>query len=169
MNTQEIYIFGALGGGIIILLFWAIFLQINLRKLKRNQEILFQGKKAKNLEELIMDQQTALLNLSKQSKRLFEITDHLTTASNLSLSKVGMVRFNPFKNLGGNQSFSVAFLNNHLNGLVITSIYHEDNSRFYCKTIIGGKSHKKYPLTAEEQQAISIAAGNQSVDKPVSN
>jgi hypothetical protein len=142
-----------------LLLFWNFWQQFSLRKIKQKQALLFQGKKAKNLEEIILEQQKNLINLSKQSKRLFEITDTLTSASNMGLSKVGMVRFNPFKNLGGNQSFAVAFLNNYSNGLIISSIYSGEGSRFYAKTILKGKSLPQYPLTKEEQEAINIATG----------
>jgi hypothetical protein len=142
-----------------LLFLWNIWQQFSLRKIKQKQAILFQGKEAKDLEKIILEQQNGLINLSKQSKRLFEITDALTTASNIGLSKVGMVRFNPFKNLGGNQSFAVAFLNNHFNGLVISSIYSGEGSRFYAKTILEGKSLVQYPLAKEEQEAIDIAMG----------
>ncbi len=138
-----------------------IWQQITLHKLKKKQSILFQGKTAKNLETIILKHQDAIIDLSKQTKRLFEITNDLNILANTGLNKVGMIRFNPFKNLGGNQSFSIAFLNSHLNGLVITSIYHEGGSRFYSKTITAGKSQKEFPLTEEEQKAIALASGQE--------
>ncbi len=157
LNNQILFI--TLTGSVLILFLWTVWQQISLHKLRKKQTVLFQGKKAKDLEKIILEQQQGLLSLNKQSKRLFEITDALTTASEINLSKVGMVRFNPFKNLGGNQSFAVAFLNNQANGLVISSIYSEEGSRFYAKTILQGKSLPQYPLTEEEQEAINIALG----------
>ncbi len=159
MNINQNTILITLSTISFILFIWTIIQQLSLRKIKKNQQILFQGKNAKNLEEVIMMHQQNLNNLNKQSKRLFEITDSLTTLSNAGLNKVGMVRFNPFKNLGGNQSFAIAFLNSHHNGLVISSIYSNDGSRFYSKTIANGESQKQYPLTDEEIQAINIAIG----------
>lgn len=149
-----------LAGISILLFFWNIFQQFSLRKIKKKQAILFGGKDAKDLEKIILTQQQALAKLDKQSEQLFGITAKLTASSQIGLSKVGMVRFNPFKNLGGNQSFSIAFLNHHLNGLVITSIYNEGGSRFYSKTILNGKSQKEFPLTEEEKHAIQIAISN---------
>jgi hypothetical protein len=159
MNINQTILTYILASITTFLFIWTIFQQFSLRKIKKSQKILFQGKTAKNLEDVIMMHQKNLTNLNKQSKRLFELTDGLTTLSNTGLSKVGMVRFNPFKNLGGNQSFSIAFLNSHLNGLVISSIFSNDGSRFYSKTIANGKSQKQYPLTEEEKQAIVIAIG----------
>jgi len=155
---QNIIIY-SLAGFTFILFVWNIFQTISLRKIKKKQTTLFQGKKGVDLEEIILKHQDAIIDLSKQTKRLFELSSELNTLSNASLNKVSMVRFNPFKNLGGNQSFSIAFLNSHLNGLVITSIYHEGGSRFYSKAITNGKSQKEFPLTEEEQQAIKIAIG----------
>jgi hypothetical protein len=143
----------------LILFIWTILQQLSLGKIKKSQKKLFQGKSAQSLEEVILTHQDNLSNLNNQLMTLSSRTDSLTTLSNAGLNKVGMVRFNPFKNLGGNQSFSIAFLNSHHNGLVISSIYSNDGSRFYSKTIADGKSQKQYPLTKEEEQAIAIAIG----------
>ena len=149
----------SLAGFSIFLFIWNIIQQISIYKTKKKQLKLFQGKQAKNLEQIILNHHNQISQLDEQLKQLSKLTNQINILSNVSLNKVGMVRFNPFKNLGGNQSFSVAFLNSHLNGLVISSIYHENNSRFYAKTINNGKSQKQYPLTEEEKQAISTAIG----------
>lgn len=156
--NQELFMFISLGMTLLLIIL-VVIQYVSLKNLKKSHKILFQGKQAKDLELIILEHQENLLSLNKQSKRLFELTTDLTTLTNIGLNKVGMVRFNPFKNLGGNQSFSVAFLNSHLNGLVISSLYSNEGSRFYAKTITEGESQKQYPLTEEEKQAISIAAG----------
>jgi len=160
VSLHSPFVIVGLIAGVIILLFWNIGQQLTIRRLRQRQRIFLQGKDGKNLEEVIWQQQEAWQKLSKQIKRLFEINDNLTQASQKSLRKVGLVRFNPFKNLGGNQSFSIALLNDHLNGLVITSLYHENGSRIYAKTIINGESQKEFPLTEEEKKAIQIAINN---------
>jgi hypothetical protein len=161
MNINQTILTYILASITTFLFIWTIFQQLSLRKIKKAQNTLFQGRDAKNLEEVIMMHQENITSLNKQSKRLFELTDSLTTLSNTGLNKVGLIRFNPFKNLGGNQSFSVAFLNSYHNGLVISSIYSNEGSRFYSKTIANGKSQKQYPLTEEEKQAITIAIGKE--------
>ncbi len=142
---------------IILLIFWNIWQQIKLFSIQKKQTILFQGESAKNLEEIILIQKNQIENLEEEVRKLINSNQELIELSNTNLSKVGMVRFNPFKNLGGNQSFSIAFLNNHLNGLVISSIYSGEISRFYAKTILQGKSIPQQPLTKEEEKAIEIA------------
>ena len=72
-----------------------------------------------------------------------------------AVAKIGIVRFNPFGEMGGNQSFSVALLNSEDSGIVITSHYGKDIQRLYAKPITNGKP--EYSLSAEEQEAIKKA------------
>ncbi len=95
----------------------------------------------KNLEE----------NLEKLSKELKSFKKE----SGWFLQKVGMVRFNPFSEVGSDQSFSVALLNGQDDGVVITSLYTREENRVYGKPIKGGIS--EYSLSNEEKEAIQIA------------
>lgn len=75
------------------------------------------------------------------------------------ICKVGVVRFNPFNELGGDQSFSIALLDKKDNGIVLSSLFGRNNSRFYGKPIVDAKSD--YELSEEEIKAISRAqSGN---------
>jgi len=71
------------------------------------------------------------------------------------IQKIGVVRFNPFGEMGGNQSFAIAFLDNSLSGVIILSLYSRDGVKVYSKQITEGKS--EYKLTKEEEEAIRIA------------
>jgi len=72
-----------------------------------------------------------------------------------SIQKVGLIRYNPFSEVGGNQSFSLALLDAQDNGVVITSLYNREGNRVYSKPIEQGQSF--YPLSAEEFKAIELA------------
>jgi len=74
-----------------------------------------------------------------------------------TIKKIGIVRFNPFNNTGGNQSFAIAMLNSKNSGIVISSLYLRDGTRVYAKPIEKLKS--TYPLSQEEQEAIKKAVG----------
>jgi hypothetical protein len=65
------------------------------------------------------------------------------------------VRFNPFKELGGDHSFSLAILDSHDSGIVITSLHTRDRTRVYMKDIKKGKSESE--LSAEEKSALTSA------------
>jgi len=73
--------------------------------------------------------------------------------SKLHIQKIGIIRFNPFERMGGEQSFVIAFLNNEDNGLVINYIYTRDGLRVYSKKVKKGKG-EEYELSEEEKKAI---------------
>ena len=87
-------------------------------------------------------------------KRL-EALEEEAKKSRDSLQKVGMVRFNPFGEIGGDQSFCIAVLNNNNDGFVITSHYGREANRVYAKPVSQGKS--QYQLSTEERRAIDEA------------
>ncbi len=75
--------------------------------------------------------------------------------NNLALRKMGLIRYNPFKDGGGDQSFSLALLEDYDNGFVLTSIYTNEGVRVFIKPVSKGES--KYQLSEEELQAIKKA------------
>ena len=110
-------------------------------------------KKPENLKEV-------LAYIKKINGRIEEISDDLNFVkkmAEISLQKVGVVRFNPFKDMGGDQSFSIALLDFKNNGLVVSSIYSRDGNRVYTKPIKNGDS--EYQLSNEEKEAIKKATG----------
>jgi hypothetical protein len=139
-----------------LLFIWNIFLQIGLGRLKKLNKDIFAGNKAKNLEEVIMQQSKNLKTLDKDIQELYNISNQINNLAFRGLHKTGMVRFNPFKEVGGDQSFAVAMLNGKNNGLVISSLYTREGTRIYAKSITAGTADK-HPLTEEEEQAIKIA------------
>jgi len=146
----------ALGAMIVILLFWNIVIQISLRKFKKRNEELFSGQNAKSLERIILDHSKNLKTLDKDIQELYNISNQINLLASKGIHKTGLIRFNPFNDIGGDQSFSMALLNGKDNGIVITSLYSREGTRIYAKSVKGGIS-EKYPLTNEEEQAIKIA------------
>ena len=74
-----------------------------------------------------------------------------------AITKIGIVRFNPFKEIGGDQSFSIALLDEQRNGVLITSYYGRELNRIYAKPIQGGASD--HELSVEEKEAVNQAIG----------
>ncbi len=75
------------------------------------------------------------------------------------IQRVDIVRYNPYKDTGGDQSFSILFLNRKLNGLVLTSLHSRSGTRIYTKLIENGKSELE--LSKEEQEVIQKAISSQ--------
>ena len=112
----------------------------------------FTGKQAANLEEFIINQNKKINELAKQSDYIEEALHGLQEVQKSSIQKIGLVRYNPFADDGGNLSFSLAILDGNGTGIVVTSMHGREANRIYAKSISNGKS--EYKLTAEEQQAI---------------
>jgi hypothetical protein len=72
-----------------------------------------------------------------------------------SIQGVGVVRYNPFPEMGSNMSFSLALLDGHANGVVVSVLTNRDSSRVYGKAVERGSS--SYPLSDEERQALALA------------
>jgi hypothetical protein len=104
------------------------------------------------LEEILKNQQ----GLQAQTIHLQQAINDLAGDGKLHIQKVGLVRFNPFSDTGGSQSFTLALLDGHDNGLVMTSLYARTGNRWYVKEVQGGKG-KEYELSKEEQSAIHKA------------
>lgn len=128
-------------------------------------EIFKKKKEPKNLKEVLSQFKV----LKKDFKKISEDIKSLKQGGLFSIQKVGVIRFNPFKEIGGNQSFSVALLDGHNDGIVITSLYSRDGNRVFAKPIKKGKS--KYLLSKEEKKAIekSQEIDSQNQKKNVEN
>jgi len=70
----------------------------------------------------------------------------------LHIQKIGIVRFNPFKEIGGDHSFSLALLDGKDTGVVLTGIHTRERTRIYTKQIKNGKC--EFELSAEEKRAL---------------
>ncbi len=71
------------------------------------------------------------------------------------IQKVGLVRYNPFAETGGDHSFTLSLLDGKLTGVLITCLHTRERTRIYIKDVKAGKSNLE--LSKEEQQAIDKA------------
>ena len=115
-----------------------------------------QEKSAESLEKNVYKQEQTIKALDRDIRELYDISNQINGLASRSLHRFGVVRFNPFKDVGGDQSFAIALLNGKNNGIVISSLFTKDGTRIYSKAVAGGKS-EKYPLTEEETEAIGLA------------
>ena len=140
---------------ILVLLAWNVFLQIRLEKTRKRIKIFFKGRKTQDLEGVIAEQLKRMKKSETDIQKLFKWNDDLQKMADISIQKVGVVRFNPFKDTGGDQSFAIALLDKNSNGVVISSLYSREGTRIYTKPIEKGGS--SYHLSEEEEQAIQKA------------
>ena len=111
-------------------------------------------KEPENLKEIL----SQFKDLKEDFEKILKELESLKKENEFNIQKVGIVRFNPFKEIGGDQSFSIALLDGNDDGVVITSLYSREGNRVYGKPIKGGQS--EYLLSGEEKEAIQIAKEN---------
>ena len=75
--------------------------------------------------------------------------------ANLSIKKIGIVNFDAFDDVKGNMSFALALLNNHNDGVIITSIYGHNSCNTYLREVTEGETPVK--LLNEEKEALEKA------------
>ena len=126
---------------------------------------MFRGTKVADLEGVIFEQIKRLRQTEKSLQHLEGFARYLEKMALKSIQKVGVIRFNPFKDIGGDQSFCIAFLDAQNSGFTISSLFTREGTRIYTKPITEGQS--SYPLTDEEKEAIGTAMKNYQIKSKV--
>lgn len=152
---------------ILIVLFglfvWLVVLTFAYYRQKRFFAQFTQGVTKKDLKSL-------LDNLAKSFKEVGREIDHLNTDvkaikidTAFHLQKIGFLRYNPFADTGGDQSFCLCLLDKYNNGIVITSLHSREQTRIYAKVVSHGKA-AGYEFAKEELEAVALAIkkGNQA-------
>jgi hypothetical protein len=136
-----------------IIFFWLIFSTIIFYNLYSHYQKLTKGITKKDLKSILED---LLKKFEKELVRVDELvkeTQKIQSENGYNIQKMGLVRFNPFSETGGNQSFSLALLDGEDSGLVITSLHSREMTRIYAKPVKKQKADG-FELSAEEKQAI---------------
>ncbi len=139
---------------IITIVFGVLILTLGIFIIILGQRIknLSAGNNGLSLEAIIIENNKMIKLLAeKQAENAAGIL-YLNTEALNHIQGVGVVRFNPFKEMGGSQSFAVALTDKKNNGVVISSLYGRDRVNVFAKPITNGGS--EYTLTKEEEQAI---------------
>lgn len=133
---------------LLIVTGWIIYREVNFRRFLSKSK---KGDIRRILEDL-------LKNISRQDSDLVkvgEILEQIKKRDLRHIQKVGLIRFNPFRDVGGNQSFTLSLLNEEDSGIVLTGLHSRDTTRLYIKDVLRGKG--KSELSKEEKNAIEAA------------
>jgi hypothetical protein len=76
----------------------------------------------------------------------------------------GLVRFDAYNEMSGQQSVSIALLDAMQSGIILTSIHHRDQARLYVKHMAAGEP--EYPLSPEEVEAVRVALAGEPPPEP---
>jgi hypothetical protein len=104
------------------------------------------------LNQILKSQDKLALN----HDQLQDLVDKTIKNDRSHFQKMGFVRFNPFSDTGGNQSFCLCLLDENDEGLVISSLHSRENTRIYAKPIKQGSSPDQ-SLSREELEVLKLA------------
>jgi len=153
MSIETIFL---LGGFVIFVLVVinAFLIWYSYKAHKKIDELLEKGK-IKDFKDIFLSQKERHQKLTDSLKTVLDRIEDMESVLQTTIQKTGIVRFNPFNQLGGNQSFTLALLDKNNNGFVISSLFVKDGNRVYTKAIKNGKSD--HALSQEEIEAIKRA------------
>ncbi|HSL98385.1 MAG TPA: DUF4446 family protein [Candidatus Deferrimicrobiaceae bacterium] len=139
----------------LLLLLLVVWLALRLRRLGRRLDALTRGADAASLEAVLGTHLERVRTAIEEVDRVAARTAVIERDLRSTLGRVGIVRFNPFEDTGGNQSFALAILDGHGDGFVISSLHARSGTRVYAKAISGGAAETA--LSDEEAEALRLA------------
>jgi uncharacterized protein DUF4446 len=145
----------SLGIAVVVLLVVAFVQARRIGRLGRRLDGLTRGENGRSLEAVLDAHLDKVYSVAHELDDLSARAAVLESYGRRAIQRVGLVRFNPFEETGGNQSFALAMTDANGDGIVISSLHARAGTRLYAKAIVAGRSDAA--LSAEEAEALRIA------------
>lgn len=144
---------------VVILLVLYIISVKNLKKLRDSyQKFMIRLGNGENVDEMIKNYIKKVEEVDEKNNQIAQYCINIDNKIKGCSQKIGIVRYNAFKDTGSDLSFALAILDDYDNGVVLNGIYARDSSNIYAKPVEKGNS--KYVLSNEEKEAIYKAINN---------
>ena len=140
---------------VIGLLIFLIVLMTKYNELNVSYRIFMKGRKAESLEEEIGTLFTEIATMKQQTDKNRKDNKKIIDNLRECYQRVGIVKYDAFKEMGGKLSFSVALLNDNETGFIINSIHSSEGCYVYTKEITNGDC--AITLGEEEKKALMLA------------
>ncbi|MBR6451279.1 MAG: DUF4446 family protein [Lachnospiraceae bacterium] len=140
---------------IVIMAICLFVLLVRYGRIKTSYELFMQGKKGKNLEEQIAGLFEDIEVLKSTSEKNKKDIKRILVNLKETYQRVGIVKYDAFKEMGGKLSFSIAMLNDNSTGFILNSVHSSDGCYVYTKEIINGEC--AISLGDEEKKALTLA------------
>ena len=145
----------ALVAAVVLLGVWVAWLQRSEAVLRRRLRRVLPEGESGGIDEILDRQLKSVESLSERVDALNKLHHELEHLSQRTIQKVAVIRYNPFSDTGGDQSFAIALLDSLGNGVVVSSLHSRTDTRVFAKPVQSGRS--KFQLSDEEQDAIKKA------------
>jgi hypothetical protein len=144
-----------LSAAVVLLLLAVLLLWRRTRRTDSRLRGITRGAEGSSLEAVLDAHLDKVFAVARELDGLGDRMTALEGAQRKAFQRVGLVRYNPFEETGGNQSFALALLDAAGDGWVLSSLHARSGTRVYAKTIKAGRAD--VGLSAEETAAITRA------------
>jgi hypothetical protein len=145
---------------LVIVLLWLGWMTYFLLGVKRNYLVLTQGVNRKSLDAVLSNLVVEMKGSKKDIANLVDRCDRIEKEERFHIQKICLLRFNPFKDTGGDQSFILALVDSYDTGVIITALYSRTGTRWYTKKVLKGEGIE-HKLSDEEKKALKMAERNE--------
>jgi hypothetical protein len=145
----------SLAAAVLVLLLLVIVQARRIGRLGRRLDGLTRGQTGRSLEAVLDAHLDKVFEVGRELDELAARSVVLEAGARRMIQRVGLVRYNPFEETGGNQSFALAMLDAKGDGVVVSSLHARAGTRVYAKNVSNGKSDAA--LSDEESEAVRQA------------
>lgn len=128
---------------------------MKLSYMKKRYRKMMAGVDGANLERMLMGHIDEVKKVVEKNEQIDAENRRIDALLQTAITRVGVVRFRAFDDMGSDLSYAVAMLDSHNNGVILSSIFGREDSRSYVKPIENGNS--SYTMTEEEEKALNDA------------
>jgi Protein of unknown function (DUF4446) len=155
LNQHAAAISLVLAAVVILLTIWIARINMRSRRVETRLAEILGGVSGNNTAQMLVEYLQTVRSTAAAMQRMQEEHQRIVAIMPSVVRHVGLVRFSPFHDTGGDQSFALALLDGQGDGVVVTGLHSRNDSRLYAKPIERGSS--SYSLTPEERNAMEQA------------
>lgn len=160
------YVVIGMAGVMLIMFIMLIVTMAKNSSLKKKYKIFMDGENGKNLEKAILDKFAAIDSLEENVDEIYKNIKAINSQLVTAYQKIGLVKYDAFKEIGGKLSFVLVLLTAENNGFILNSMHSTKEGCYtYAKEVVNGEAF--VILSEEEQQALDEAKSNVSLKKIV--
>lgn len=160
------YVVIAMAGVMLIMLIMLIVVMAKNSSLKKKYKTFMDGESGKNLEKAILDKFAAIDTLEENVDEIYRNIKAINSQLVTAYQKIGLVKYDAFKEIGGKLSFVLVLLTAENNGFILNSMHSTKEGCYtYAKEVVNGEAF--VILSEEEQQALEEAKSNVSLKRIV--
>jgi hypothetical protein len=170
LSQEQLVTYGALGIAwlaIVGLVIAIIILSRRQHALASRYALLLEGSVDEDLAAVLLKHVGEIRRNSEETAEMRHGVDELSALAGAAVNRIGLVRYNPFDDMGGDYSVALALTDSAGRGIVMSSLHGRTATRLYVRPLQAWNSTS--PLSHEEQEAVRIAREGDSRPPPVAS